>query len=228
MSKKKNTIKKSYYLAGQVLESANQTKDLGVLVTTDLSWNTHIEYMCAKTNKLLGLVKRVCCHIRDPATRHVQLLYCTLVRPRLEYASNLWSPHTAKHVALIENIQRRATKFILNYPPSDVSYTERLKTLNLLPLEHRREINDLTLLYKIRTEIISVNFSNLLIPTTSRYSTRNFDPANYRPLLHHKQNYYRKSYFPRAIALWNGLPTNFKNINNLLSRIYSKVSTQIN
>ena len=80
----------------------------------------------------------------DANTR--KILHCAVVRPKLEYASCVWSPYSAKQRKLIENIQRRATKFILNYPPRDVTYRDRLISLNILPLEHRRELYDLTLL----------------------------------------------------------------------------------
>ena len=162
---------------------------------------------------MLGLVKRVFWDIRDTLTR--QLLYCTLVRPRLEYACNVWSPYTAKQKALIENVQRRATKFILNYPPSDISYIERLKTLKLLPLEFRREISDLILLYKFRSGTITANFASFLTPATSRYSTRSFDSANYRPITQHKQNYFLESYYLRTVRLWNSLSSHIKHATSL-------------
>ncbi|XP_022808744.1 uncharacterized protein LOC111345728 [Stylophora pistillata] len=127
MSKKRNPTEHTYYLSGNTLEPASQAKDLGVTVHTDLSWKTHIELVCTKANKLLGLVKRFCRDIYDTETR--KLLYGSMVRPHLEYASNVWSPYMAEYINLIENFQRRATKFILNYPPSDISYTERLVTL---------------------------------------------------------------------------------------------------
>ena len=53
------------------------------------------------------------------------LLYCAPVRPKLECSGSMWSPYIMKHRALIENVQRGATKFILNYP-SNMSYKERL------------------------------------------------------------------------------------------------------
>ena len=123
VSRKKLKTQTSYYLAGQQLEQVTHVTDLGVTVSNDLSWSKHIEITAAKANKTLGLIKRICRDITDPATR--RLLYCTLVRPKLEYASAVWSPNTVKHCSLIENIQRRATKFILNYS-KDMSYTERL------------------------------------------------------------------------------------------------------
>ena len=76
--KKRKPTKQSYHLAGKILDSANQTRDLGVLVTKDLSWETHTEQTCAKANKLLGLVKRVCCNIHDIETRHLH--FCTFDR----------------------------------------------------------------------------------------------------------------------------------------------------
>ncbi|PFX27469.1 putative RNA-directed DNA polymerase from transposon BS [Stylophora pistillata] len=141
--------KHTYHLDGQTLDSPPDTKGLGVTVTTPLSWKTHIEEICAKYNKVLGLVKRVCGRdIVNVSTK--KMIHTALVRPIVEYVSSAWSPYTAKHRGLIENIQRRATKFILNYPDRKTSYTARLKTLSLLPLEFRREVHDLVILYKIR------------------------------------------------------------------------------
>jgi hypothetical protein len=108
--------------------------------------SNHIEDICTKANKTLGLIKRVCA--RDVVGANTRKLpYCAVVRPKLE--SCVWSPYSAKQRKLIENVQRRGTKFILNYPPRDVTYRDRLISLNFLPLEHRRELYDLTLLYKI-------------------------------------------------------------------------------
>ena len=75
------------------------------------------------------------------------LLHCALVRPKLEYSSSMWSPYITKHRALIENVQRGKTKYILNYP-SNMSCKETPIKLNLLPLEIRRETSDLLLFFK--------------------------------------------------------------------------------
>ena len=150
-------------------------------MSSDLTWTKHIEEMCVKENKTLGLIKRVCGRaISETDTR--KLLYCALVRPRLEYASNVWSPYTAKHRRLIENVQRRATKFVLNYPPRETSYTDRLAALDLLPLEYRREISDLVLLFKYRIGLINAAFNKNFVPFCHSYNTRNFDQRNCRAI----------------------------------------------
>lgn len=210
-----------YHLGGDCLQVATVTKDLGVSISNDLSWADHIHQMCAKANRTLGLIKRVCGKsIVEQETR--KILYITLVRSQLEYASNLWSPYTTQKRALIENVQRRATKFILNYSSRDVSYKDRLVKLKLLPLEYRREIADVAMLHKYRSGKLKVDFSNLYVPSSSHYTTRRSDSNNYRELSSHKQSYYYNSFFPRSIRLWNKLPHALK-----ISETVSKLKRQL-
>ena len=217
----------NYHLGGQDLQVAIATKDLGVTVSNNLSWSTHISQMCAKANRTLGLTKRVCGKdIVDQETR--KLLYITLVRSQLEYASNLWSPYTIKERALIENVQRRATKFILNHYSRDISYKDRLLKLHLLPLEFRREISDFIFLYKYKCGILNVDFGSLYKPVCPHYNARRTDSYNLRELFNHKQCYYQNSYFPRSVKLWNNLPHELKTCNRSVALFRRQLSSIYN
>ena len=47
-------------------------------------------------------------------------VYMSIVRPRLEYASSAWDPHTQKDKYNIERVQRKAARFCLrNYNPTE-------------------------------------------------------------------------------------------------------------
>ena len=73
--------------------------------------SAHINQMCAKASRTIDLIKRVCG--KDTVEQETRkFLYITLIRSQLKYTSSLWHPYTAKDGALIENIQRRLTKFI--------------------------------------------------------------------------------------------------------------------
>ena len=168
----------------------------------------------SKSNKILGLIKRVCRDMNDTQTRKV--LYFTLIRPRLEYCCSLWSPHTAKDRALIENVQRHATKFILNYP-HDCCYVDRLASLKLLPLEYRREIHDLTLLFKLKSGLMNTDYTNFFTPATRHYNTHNSNTNNFDVVATHRQTYFRSSFFPRSVNIWNNLPSALKNCSSLPS-----------
>ena len=191
-----------------------QVKDLGVIVSSDLTWSKHIEAIVAKANKTLGLIKRLLKDTSDLKVR--KILYCTLVRPILEYASNLWSPYTAKHRKLIENVQRRATKFILNYP-KDLNYADRLIKIKMLPLEFRRDISDLCLVFKSRNGAITTDVNNFINTYKPGYKSRNYDENNYNLILKHRQDYFRNSFFIRSVELWNSLPSHVKSSSTFSS-----------
>ena len=61
------------------------------------SWNGNPN----KTRKKLGLIRRLC-RLNHHQTRKV--LYCSMVRPQLQYASGLWSPYTIKPKLYLESV----------------------------------------------------------------------------------------------------------------------------
>ena len=116
----------------------------------------------------------------------------------------------------MENIQRHATKFILNYPPREVSYINRLNQLNLLPLDFLRQMHDLVVLFKYKTGTVTSNFGHFIQTATRHYRTWIFHQANFDLLSRHNQEYYRNSYFPRTVKLWNSYPNMLKSSQDLL------------
>jgi hypothetical protein len=141
-------------------------------VTDNLRWSQHIQELSLKANRTLGLVKRVCRDIKDVHIR--KALYCLLIRPQLEYASELWSPEQVTYKRMLENVKRRATKFILDYP-QHCSYTMRLVKLNLLPLEHRRTWNNLVFFFKCQNGLYDLDVSNIVKKRSVRYKIRSFN-----------------------------------------------------
>ena len=114
---------------------------------------------------------------------------------------------------LLENVQRRATKFILNYP-WNMSYRDRLLKLSLLPLEYRRDIKELVLIYKARTGYADLGHQNVFRQTIVQQRTRNSCELNYQ-VPHVKQNYLKYSFYYRSIHAWNKLPTDTKRVDSL-------------
>ena len=69
-----------------------------------------------------------------------------MVRPHLEYASGAWNPLLKKDINKLENIQRKASRFVKScnsrYPGT---VTGLLADLELKSLKQRRTKHDLTL-----------------------------------------------------------------------------------
>ncbi|XP_066913249.1 uncharacterized protein [Clytia hemisphaerica] len=98
-----------YSLDGRQLEHVFEEKDLGILIDSELTFEEHIAKQVKKANAILGIINR---GFVNMSTSTFRTLYCTFVRPHLEYAQSVWSPFLRKHVNLIEGVQRRATKLV--------------------------------------------------------------------------------------------------------------------
>ena len=59
-------------------------------------------------------------------------------RPKLEYASTIWSTHTDKNIEAIQMIQRRAANWVSNKYSSYDSVTAMVSNLGWRSLEYRR------------------------------------------------------------------------------------------
>ena len=57
VTRKKKPALYDYSFNGKNLETVDTEKDLGVWVTSDLTWDKQTSEQCAKTNKLLGFVR---------------------------------------------------------------------------------------------------------------------------------------------------------------------------
>ena len=97
-----------------------------------------------KANKIVELLRQSCKYLDKKA---FTLLFKSLVRPVLEYASGAWSPYKKKDVDCVENVQRRATKILPGL--KNYLYEKRLKELKLHTLKFRRPRGDLIEIFKI-------------------------------------------------------------------------------
>ena len=64
--------------------------DLGVLFASNLKFSQHIKQITRKANSVIGIVKRSFSCLDKTIFR---TLYVNLVRPHLEYASEIWNPY---------------------------------------------------------------------------------------------------------------------------------------
>ena len=87
ITRKKSPLVGEYNIEGQPLESVNVYKDLGLFTA------------------------RTCRDLKDIDSMNT--LYCSLVRPLLEYSCETWNPHTKRNIDKLEAVQRRATRWII-------------------------------------------------------------------------------------------------------------------
>ena len=119
---RKDKIKPIYTLGGQ-FRSIRNTKDLGVTISSDLSWGMHVFATINTANMILGIIKR---SIGTNSQDAFSQLYKSLVKPILEYAAP----------ALVK-VQRRAS-FATRFK-AETWRNELRTTLQLIKMANTRE-----------------------------------------------------------------------------------------
>ena len=166
-----------------VKSSGDSIRDLGFILTRTLSPNKHIELICCKALKVLGFVLRSSqlFHLVLP----LKILYCTLVRPIIEYGSVLWDSDTVSASASVERVQRRFLRIVsfrFQIPcPVPHDYSPVLCKLGLTSLADRRQASNISFLSNLLTGKIDsptllslINFKVPPVPFHIPHSSNNF------------------------------------------------------
>ena len=123
-----------YTLEGTDLENVESIKYLGVTITSDLRWNTHVSNACTKANRTLEFLRR---NLYSCPQEVKEAAYEGLVRPVLDYGSSVWDP---PGVVLQEELC--AARFVTgNYNYETGSMTGILGQLKWESLKKRRKDN---------------------------------------------------------------------------------------
>ena len=128
--------------------------------------------------------------------------YQTYIRPIIEYAPVVWSPHTQSDINTVEMLLQKAARFVFNNFSRSTSVSNMSECLGWDALEQRRNQLTLLMFYKIIYKLVKVPHQYILTkaPASTRSGTNKFIH------LYSRIDSYKFSFFPRAIKFWNSLP----------------------
>ena len=141
-----------------------------------------------------------------------ETLYTAMVRPHLAYASGAWNPHLKKDINKLENIQRKASRFVKSCNSRDPgTVTGLLADLEWKSLKQRRTEHDLTLFYQAINGHIEIPLPPYVIP--AKRNNKSHHEKGYIQM-YAKNDPYKNSFIPRTIPIWNRLPLDTVNSRN--------------
>ena len=186
-------------MEGTNLENVESIKYLGVTITSDLRWNTHVSNVCTKANRTLGFLRR---NLYSCPQEAKEAAYKGLVRPVLDYCSSVWDPPGVVLQEELESVQKRAARFVTgNYNYETGSMTGILGQLKWESLKKRRNTIDLYCYIKV-IKVKPVYQQMTLTPKLGVVGINTL--AFQTPFAN--TDVYKGSFFPQTIRDWNTLP----------------------
>ena len=145
-------------------------KYLGVHIQSTLSWSHHCKVVSAKARRSLNHLRH---SLWGATTAAKSVAYKCLVRPLLEYACQVWRPHTARDISGLESIQCRAARWACGsqWDPISRKWSKSsddcLNSLRWPSLTDRRNYLSVSTLYDILNNRTSLSFHDYYRCNTS-------------------------------------------------------------
>ena len=192
------------------LSPMNQLRDLGVRISADLSWKSHISSVVSKGRSFAAWVLSV---FKSREKEVMMTLYTTYVRSQLEYCSLLWNPQNIEDIELVEGVQRSFTSRISGV--NHLNYWDRLKELNLMSLQRRRERFIIIMMWKIINGV-TPNDMGIRFQHNDRRGIKAVLPSIPRGCRSRVITLYDESFSYMGPQLWNILPKEINSIGEMI------------
>ena len=92
-----------YYIGYKMLPFVDSEMDLGVIVSSNFSFNKQCENVISKVNQKYGLLRRTCHFVED--INRKRNLYLALVRAQFEHCSQVWHPNKIDKKLWLTNLK---------------------------------------------------------------------------------------------------------------------------
>ena len=198
------------FLDGIQIHEYKYHKHLGLYLSTDLSWNKHIEETIISCSRRVDLMRNLKFKLDR---KSLEQIYYSFIRPKLEYGHIILAGAPACQLHKYDKLESEIFRIITGATQRS-SRQRVLGELSTLPLAERRRDHVLYMFYKIQ--------NNLTAPYLSEILGNFLRPNNYtlRNVLTYiipntRSQTYLNSYFPYAIKLWNNLTVDQRNSQNL-------------
>lgn len=184
-------------------------KFLGVTIDCKLSWHNHINEICNKIAKCLGILYK----LRSFPRNILLMIYNAIISPHLHYCNTTWSNTTNYSMQRLFRLQKKAVRFVFhaNFLAHTAPIFYQLKLLNIFDLYN---MNIAIFMYLCFNNLIpkSISICFKLKSEIHDYNTRN--PLDYNlPLA--RTNISMNSIFYKGPKIWNDLPLNIKSSPSL-------------
>ena len=188
--------------SGSLITNKEIVKDLGVLMSSNNSFSAHIDNVIEKGKQLSSWIFR---SFISRGQHEMLTLWKSLVLPKIEYCSVLWSPHKISEIQDLEHLQWSFIRRING--TAKLNYWQCLKKFKLYSLQRRRERYMIIYIWKI-IECLVPNINNSIsVVLNDRLGRKCKIRVHTNKLKSHQIT-------GIGVSLFNMLPKNIRSISN--------------
>lgn len=184
-----------------ILNIVDTHKHLGVIISSDNKWNKHIDSIIDTASRQLSYLRKVKYLLPKEI---LNKLYCTYIRPILEYASEVWDGCNLTDANRLEQVQMIAARIVTGLP-TFASLQSLYYETGWETLAERRKQKKLNLMYKIVNNEAPTYLKDLLPNTVNDASTYNLRNSSNYNIPFSRLCSFQSSFFPSTLRLWNDL-----------------------
>jgi hypothetical protein len=189
----------------EMITRVHETKFLGVIIQSNLKWDSHISLIKNKISKSIGIMNKA----KDLlSTQHLKILYQSLVEPYLNYCCIIWgSPNKTTAHEILHKLQKRAIRHI-TYAQFRTHTKPLFHKLNLLNIYDLCLVQTMTFIFKSTNSLLPIKYRNYFTTTKEMYSysTRSSQASNLF-IAQAKKSCRINTAIMRGPKLWNALPS---------------------
>ena len=208
------------YFNNVVVKQVKEHKHLGLTLDSKLTFVSHITEKISTARKGIGVIKYLFSYV---PTKTLDQIYKMYVRPHLDFCDIIYhkpeieslfdsSSRLSFWMEQIEKVQYQAALAITGTWQG--TNTDKIyEQLGWESLSKRRWFRRLVQFYKIKNNL-TPDYLRHPIPPSREY-VMNTRSRNQIPLIDARRDYYKHSYFPNAIKIWNALDSTLKQEKSL-------------
>ena len=192
------------------LEIKDFVKYLGIMIDSDLSWKNHIDFICHKISKSIGIIAKLRNYI---PCQLLLSIYHTLITPYLTYGISAWGYCAKTHLNRLRILQKRALHLIFLCRSREHAIPLFI-TSNCLPISFLFFQQLCYLMYDIHTQVAPINFINQLTKTRAmhNYNMRSSSNECFTVKTSRTEKM-KKSFTGIGVSTWNSIPLSLKSFN---------------
>lgn len=210
ISRKRNpSTHRSLQMLAQTIPEVNEHKHLGIFLSKDCKWHSHINYIVDKAWKRVNIMRKLKFSLDRLS---LETIYISFIRPILEYADVVWSNCSKFELDQLDSIQNECAR-IASGATKLISIESLHKEISWETLSDRRYQHRLILFYKMKSNL-TPDYLSSLVPASgdTRYILRNSENVNG---VNARTTLYYNSFLPSAVRDWNLLSSDIRNSETL-------------